>query len=70
MSDPATQPTTRARDLSDETVAAYRRDGFVRIQRVFDEQRTARFAAPAMAARERVSDYNAGHAVFAQLLQL
>ena len=70
MSDPATQPTTRARDLSDETVAAYRRDGFVRIPRVFDEQRTARFATAAMAARERVRDYNAGHAVFAQLLQL
>jgi len=70
MSETMARPTTRASDLSAETIASYRRDGFVRIPRVFDEQRTARFAAAAMSARERLSDHNAGHAVFAQLLQL
>ncbi len=62
--------TTRASDLSEETIASYRRNGFVRIPHVFDEQQVARFAAAAVAAQERIADYNDGHAVFAQMLQL
>lgn len=62
--------TTRAIELTEETISSYRRDGFVRVSNVFDEEQVARFAAAATAARERIADYNDGHAVFTQMLQL
>jgi ectoine hydroxylase-related dioxygenase (phytanoyl-CoA dioxygenase family) len=56
-------------NLTDEQVAAYRRDGFVHLPGVFARERAERFRVAAVAARERVRNHHEGRA-FTQLLQL
>ncbi|MEU9844584.1 phytanoyl-CoA dioxygenase family protein [Actinomadura sp. NPDC048032] len=56
-------------DLSEDTVSAYRRDGFVHLPGVISRADAGRFAEAAMAARTTVRDHHNG-TIFTQLLQL
>lgn len=66
--------TTHARlttpeSLTDEQVAAYRRDGFVHLPGVISRSEAERYASAALDARDRLRDLGSGH-IFTQLLQL
>ncbi len=55
--------------VTDEQVAAYRRDGFVRVRSVLTRSEAARFADAAVLAQQRIADFHA-RATFAQLLSV
>lgn len=55
--------------ISPEQVAAYRRDGFVRVPGVIDRQDASRYAKAALSAKQTLSDHHSGP-IFTQLLQL
>ncbi|MEW2354032.1 phytanoyl-CoA dioxygenase family protein [Spirillospora sp. NPDC029432] len=65
----AAHPRTTPENLSEDTVAAYRRDGFVHVPGVISRTDAARYAEAALAVRSTVRDNHDGM-IFTQLLQL
>lgn len=56
--------------VTDEQIAAYRRDGFVRIPGVIGSNDVTRFAAAALAARDRQTQDGPPDATFTHIMQL
>lgn len=55
--------------VTEEQIAAYRRDGFVRIPNIIDKDDAARYAKAALAARDRLRD-RPGDPIFTHVMQL
>jgi ectoine hydroxylase-related dioxygenase (phytanoyl-CoA dioxygenase family) len=66
---PVTTTDALVGQITDEQMAAYRRDGFVRLRSMLTRSEAARFADAAVRAQQRIADFH-GKATFAQLLSV